>query len=125
MSGTGKRGSALSNNPLTTSRTNSQRAFFFPPPASRPLLLFVRKERWREEERGEETERQWTETAILSSPLSVTVANRWRAEELLLLTEMSVRMSMQHNDGETDKEFYRREMRQRGCQCASDERRDF
>lgn len=39
--------------------------------------------------RGEETERQWTETAILSSLLSVTAANRWREEEPLLPTEMS------------------------------------
>lgn len=75
--------------------------------------------------RGEETERQWTETAILSSLLSVTAANRWREEELLLLTEMSVRVSVQHNDGATDKDFYRCERRQRGCQRAGDDRHDF
>lgn len=75
--------------------------------------------------RGEETERQWTETATLGSLLSVTAANRWREEELLLLSEMSVRISAQHNDGVTDKDFYRCEKRQIGCQCASDDRRDF
>lgn len=52
--------------------------------------------------RGEETERQWTETAILSSLLSVKAANRWREEELLFLTEMSVCISAQHNDDVTD-----------------------
>lgn len=75
--------------------------------------------------RGEETERQWTETAILSSLLSVMAANRWREEEPLSPTEMSLRTSAQHNDGATDKDFYRCERLRMRCQRASGDRRDF
>lgn len=60
----------------------------------------MRQARWKEE--GQRTDRKTIETAILSSLLSVTVHNRWREEESLMLTEMSLHVCVQHSDSNPD-----------------------
>lgn len=75
---------ALSNNPLTAS---------WPIHKERGVFSCLWGRRWKERGEGggrEQTDRQWKETAILSRLLSVTVHNRQREEEFLMLTKMPV-----------------------------------